>query len=351
MDGGRAVPRYSRIVGELRRRIETGELAPGDRVPSTREITRQWGVAMATATKVLTELRREGVVHAVPGVGTVVTATATASAPSASGSAPAATPAPAARAARPVRSAAPARPAPPSEAAAGGQTGLTLARIVDAAVAVADAEGLAAVSMRRVAAELGVATMSLYRHVTDKDDLLVRMMDSAIGERPLPAEPPPGWREPMELAARQLWGLFRSHPWLAPALSLTRPQLITSALVYSEWVLEALHSRGLDDQSAFTAHLTLLNYIRGLAQNLETEREAEAQSGLDSEEWMGTQESAFRATLESGRYPGLARLAGSGYDLDLDDLFEFGLQRLLDGLAVLLDEGSPSDGRAPASGG
>ncbi|MEU8437658.1 winged helix-turn-helix domain-containing protein, partial [Streptomyces sp. NPDC029216] len=72
--GGRAVPRYSQITAELRRRIETGELAPGDRVPSTREITRQWDVAMATASKVLSELRREGLVSAVPGVGTVVTA-------------------------------------------------------------------------------------------------------------------------------------------------------------------------------------------------------------------------------------------------------------------------------------
>ncbi|MYR86592.1 GntR family transcriptional regulator, partial [Streptomyces sp. SID685] len=67
---GQAVSRSGQIVGELRRRIETGELAPGERVPSTREITRQWGVAMATATKVLTELRREGLVRAVPGVGT-----------------------------------------------------------------------------------------------------------------------------------------------------------------------------------------------------------------------------------------------------------------------------------------
>ncbi|MFB7105433.1 TetR/AcrR family transcriptional regulator C-terminal domain-containing protein [Streptomyces hydrogenans] len=352
MGGGSAVPRYSQIVGELRRRIEAGELAPGDRVPSTREITRQWGVAMATATKVLTELRREGVVHAVPGVGTVVTAVPTNPAAATPASTPAHSPAhapaspasPVSRAARPARSAAPARPGAPSDATAGGQTGLTLARIVRAAVLVADAEGLAAVSMRRVAAELGVATMSLYRHVTDKDDLLVRMMDAAIAERPLPTEPPPGWREALEVAARQLWGLFRIHPWLAPALSLTRPQLITSALAYSEWVLEALHARGLDDQTAFTAHLTLLNYIRGLAQNLETEREAEAQSGLDSEEWMDTQESAFQSTLDGGRYPGLARLAKSGYDLDLDGLFEFGLQRLLDGLAVLLGEGDTSGG-------
>ncbi|MFD0366662.1 TetR/AcrR family transcriptional regulator C-terminal domain-containing protein [Streptomyces sp. NPDC059071] len=317
--GGQAVPRYSQIVGELRQRIETGQLAPGDRVPSTREITKQWGVAMATATKVLTELRHEGMVRAVPGVGTVVAA------PS-----------------RPVRAARPAaaaRPGGPSDAPS-GQTALTLGRIVGAAVTVADTEGLAAVSMRRVAAELGVAAMSLYRHVADKDDLLTRMMDTVIAEHPLPADPPAGWREAIELAARQLWDLFRRHPWLAPALSVTRPQMIISALPYSEWMLATLHAHGLDLQSAFTAHLMLLNYARGIAVNLETEREAEAHSGLDSEEWMDTQEPALQAILAGGRFPALSHLARAGYDLDLDALFEFGLQRLLDGLASLVDESS-----------
>nr|WSX47890.1 TetR/AcrR family transcriptional regulator C-terminal domain-containing protein [Streptomyces sp. NBC_00974] len=314
--GGQAVPRYSQIVTELRRRIEAGELAPGDRVPSTREITRQWGVAMATATKVLSELRREGAVRAVPGVGTVVAA---ASRP--------------VRTARPAAAARPAGTPDPSSVPAA----LTLVRIVGAAVAVADAEGLAAVSMRRLAAELGVATMSLYRHVADKDDLLMRMMDSVMAENPLPADPPEDWREAIELAARQLWDLFRRHPWLAPALSVTRPQMLTSALPYSEWMLTTLHAHGLDLQTAFTAHLTLLNYARGIAVNLETEREAEASSGLDSEEWMDTQEPALLAILDTGRFPALSRLATAGYDLDLDALFEFGLQRLLDGLASARD--------------
>ncbi|MER7468226.1 TetR/AcrR family transcriptional regulator C-terminal domain-containing protein [Streptomyces sp. NPDC097981] len=317
--GGQAMSRYSQIVAELRRRIETGELAPGDRVPSTRQITKQWGVAMATATKVLTELRREGMVRAVPGVGTVVAA-----------------------AGRPVRAARPPAAARPdgSSDASSVQAALTLGRIVAAAVTVADEEGLAAVSMRRVAAELGVATMSLYRHVADKDDLLLRMMDTVIAEHPLPADPPTGWREAIELAARQLWDVFRRHPWLAPALSVTRPQMITSALPYSEWILATLHARGLDLQSAFTAHLMLFNYARGIAVNLEAEREAEAHSGLDSEEWMDTQEPALLTILATGRFPALSRLATVGYDLDLDALFEFGLQRLLDGLASALNESS-----------
>ncbi|QNT91163.1 GntR family transcriptional regulator [Streptomyces griseofuscus] len=313
---GQAVSRSGQIVGELRRRIETGELALGERVPSTREITRQWGVAMATATKVLTELRREGLVRAVPGVGTVV-----------------------APPARPARPAAATRRGTRSADASAAPSALALDRIVTAAIEVADAEGLAAVSMRRVAAELGVATMSLYRHVTDKDDLLTRMLDTVIARDPLPADPPQDWRAAIELAARRLWGQFRRHPWLAPALSVTRPQMVVSALPYSEWMLSVLHSRGLDLRTAFTAHLMLLNYARGIAVNLESEREAEAYSGLDSEQWMDTREPELLDILANGRFPVLSRLATAGYDLDLDALFEFGLQRLLDGVAALLDQG------------
>ncbi|OIK23731.1 TetR/AcrR family transcriptional regulator C-terminal domain-containing protein [Streptomyces malaysiense] len=314
---GQAESRSGQIAGELRRRIETGELAPGERVPSTREITRQWGVAMATATKVLTELRRAGLVRAVPGVGTVV--------------------APPARPARPPRPAATRQGGRPADA----PSALTLDRIVTAAVAVADTEGLAAVSMRRVAAELGVATMSLYRHVADKDDLLTRMLDTVIARHPLPADPPRDWRAAIELAARRLWDQFRRHPWLAPALSVTRPQLVTSALPYSEWTLSVLRSRGLDLPTAFTAHLMLFNYARGIAVNLESEREAEAYSGLDSEQWMDTREPELLDILATGRFPALSQLAAAGYDLDLDDLFEFGLQRLLDGLAALVGEERP----------
>ncbi|MFF4650474.1 TetR/AcrR family transcriptional regulator C-terminal domain-containing protein [Streptomyces sp. NPDC001380] len=326
---GTEAPRSGRIAAELRRRIAAGELAPGDRVPSTREITREWGVAMATATRALTELRREGLVRAVPGVGTVV-ADVDAGADAGAG------------AGRPVRDARQAgpRPAPAARARRRSATdgALTPGRVVTTAVAVADAEGLAAVSMRRVAAELGVSTMALYRHVADKDDLLLQMMDAAFSEQPLPADPPEGWRERLTVAARLLWGMFRRHPWLAPALSLTRPQPVPGALPFTEWALAALEGRGLDLPTVMTAHLTLVNYVRGTAVNVEAETEAEALSGLDVEEWLETQGPALGALLATGRFPALGRLTAAGYELDLDVLFEFGLQRLLDGIAVLLGE-------------
>jgi AcrR family transcriptional regulator len=309
----RGASRSGQIVAELRQRIVTGELAAGDRVPSTREITRRWGVAMATATKVLTQLRHEGLVRAVPGVGTVVTTGA--------GPAPRPTARPGGSRSRPVR----------------GDEEASSARIVATAIAVADAEGLASVSMRRVAAELGMATMSLYRHVADKEDLLAQMMDSAFSERPLPDEPPGGWRDRLELAARELWALFRRHPWLAPTLSATRPQPVPNAIPFTEWVLASLEGL-LDLQTTLTAHIALFNYVRGNAINIESEVEAEALSGLNAEEWMDTQEPALWKILAAGRFPIFERLATEGYDFDLDDVFEFGLQRLLDGIAVLVGE-------------
>jgi DNA-binding transcriptional regulator YhcF (GntR family) len=303
-----SAPPYARIVGELRARIERGQLAPGDRVPSTRQIMKRWGVAMATATKVLNALGREGLVRAVPGVGTVV-----AGAPAG------------------ARSATPrARASPASE-------GPVVERIAAAAIVIADAEGLSAVSMRRVASELGVAPMSLYRHVTDKDELLLRMMESALREVTLPADGDvSGWRDRLELAARRLWAIFRRHPWLPAAMSITRPQPITSGLAYTEWVLATLDREGLDAATALTANITLFNYVRGVAINLELEAEAEASSGVSTGEWHDAQEPALRGLLSLGSFPTFERIVATDYEFDLDAIFEFGLQRMLDGLAPLL---------------
>ena len=314
-------PPYAQIAAELRDQIEKGTLAPGDRVPSTREITARWGVAMATATKALAALRQEGIVRPIPGVGTVV-----------AGRQPSG--------GRPAALAPPATPRGPVAASRPGTSDQRLAsdRIVAAAIAVADAEGLAGLSMRRVATELGVATMSLYRHIADKDDLLLKMMDAAFGECRFPARPPEGWRDQLELAARTLWAMFQRHPWLAPALSVTRPQPIARGLACAEWVLSALDRRGLDPSTMLTIYITLVNYVRGTAVNLELEAEAEAASGLNSEEWLDTQGPAMRSIVEAGRFPVFERVTAADYDFNLQNLFEFGLQRLLDGLTPLIDD-------------
>jgi AcrR family transcriptional regulator len=338
-------PPYARIAAEVRHRIETGELAPGSRVPSTREITARWGVAMATATKALATLRDQGLVRAIPGVGTVVAEGAYAAPSAPARSLP---PAPGRRPARTAGARTPSAQAAGSPAAGGPEREIS-ARIVAAAIEVADAEGLAGVSMRRVATEIGVATMSLYRHVADKDDLVVQMIDAVFGRWQLPAEPPDGWRERLEIAAHALWSMFRRHPWLAPAMSVTRPQPAPAAIPYTEWVLAALDGHGLDLATRLTAHITLFGYARGTAVNIELEAEAEAASGLGNDEWMDAQGPALRSIVASGNFPQLEQVFAADYDFNLDELFEFGLQRLLDGLAVLIrsaeDPASPRSSR------
>jgi AcrR family transcriptional regulator len=211
-------------------------------------------------------------------------------------------------------------------------------RIVAAAIRVADAEGLAGLSMRRVAAEIGAAPMSLYRHVADKDDLVVQMMNAVFAQTQLPEPPPGGWRARLELAGHTFWAMFRAHPWLASAMSLTRPQVLPSALPYTEWVLTALDGLGLDLSTMFTAYLMMINYVRGTAVNLEAEAEAEAATGLNSEEWLQTQDAQFWTSLPPDGYPLFRRLISQEYDFSLDEIFEFGLQRLLDGLDKLIKE-------------
>src|SRR6201996_1590791 len=184
-----AEPPYARIAAELRGQIERGELTAGQRVPSTREITARWGVAMATASRVLAALRQDGLGHPVPGVGTGVS----------DGSA----------ADRPPAASRPAADRPPAPRPGADRGPGDAERIVAAAIRVADAEGLAALSMRRVATELGTAPMSLYRHVTDKDGLVLQMMNTVFARGRLP-DPPAGWRRPRRLAARTLWAMSGS---------------------------------------------------------------------------------------------------------------------------------------------
>jgi AcrR family transcriptional regulator len=303
-------PPYRRIADEIRARIADRDLRPGDPVPSARGITREWGVALATATKVLATLNAEGVTRSLPGRGTVV---AHPTGPS---------------------SRQPERPARRND----GDPDLTRERIVAAAIRVADAEGLAQLSMRRIATELGAAPMSLYRHVNGKDELLVSMMDSVLGENPLPTSPPQGWRAQLELSSRMQWQGFRHHPWLAQALSITRPQLIPNGMRHTEWALRALDGLGLTIQDMLNVHTTLFSHVRGLAFNLEAEAQAEQDSGLTSDEWMQTQEHGFRVIAGTGEFPLLNRLIDSDIELELDQLFEFGLGCLLDGLERYLAE-------------
>ncbi|MEU5696889.1 GntR family transcriptional regulator [Actinosynnema sp. NPDC020468] len=285
---------FQRIAAELRRRVVEGELAPGDRVPSTRAIVKEWGVAMATATKVLAVLRDEGLTHVEPGVGTVVAHQA--------------------------------RRKPT------GDRELTRDRVVAAAVAIADAEGLAALSMRTVAARLGVATMSPYRYVGGKDELIALMADAAFGEVPFPPEPE-HWRTALEVGARALWTVHRAHPWLAQLGPITRPLVMPNLLAYSEWMLRALSGHGFDAATMLNLNVLLYGHVQGLAVHLEREANEASASGMSDEQWLDSQEWRLAEFVTPAAHPTftavLASLTDSGFDLDLDLLFDLGLTAIL----------------------
>jgi DNA-binding transcriptional regulator YhcF (GntR family)/AcrR family transcriptional regulator len=310
-------PLYRRIAGELESRIRSGDLQPGDRLPSIRQIADRWGVAIATATRVLATLRDDGLVEAKVGSGTVVAAASGRSRPSGRVKVPASRSNP-----RPV---------------VGAKRALSRDHLLRTAIAIADVEGAGAVSMRRVAAELGVGAMSLYRHIADKDDLVTQMADLVFAEAELPDPGRVGWRADLELVARRQWSLCRRHLWLPKAISFTRPSLAPNMMVHTEWTLRALDGLGLPLRTRMQEALALHSLVLSAALSTADEVEAEQETGVTLARWLQAQRARTEDLLAGGRFPLLAQVHEETAP-DLDELFEYSLARHLDGLAVLVGE-------------
>ncbi len=191
--------------------------------------------------------------------------------------------------------------------------------------------------MRRIATELGVATMSLYRLIPRKEDLVLAMADATFAEQ-RPSARVGDWRAQLELSAHVQWRHYRRHPWLPQVVSITRPQALPNGMAHTEWALGAFDGLGLDATTVLHAAITLFAYVRGMALSLEVQARDEQDTGLTDDEWMQVQEPALSA-LMAGRFPRLVRLTAGEVDMDLESLFEFGLQRLLDGYAELIATG------------
>lgn len=221
--------------------------------------------------------------------------------------------------------------------ARGPKPSLTLDQIVDAAITVADTEGLDALSMRRVAAELGVGTMSLYRYVPGKSALVSLMVDKVSDPAEYVAQAAgAGWRARLEAAARSLYRLYLAHPWLLRADS-SRPCLGPNTLAGLEFIIGSLGGLGLTDQERVSVMITLDGFVSGFArQRNELEVAAEV-TGVSEEEFWAAQYPALEKAMLSGVYPALAALAEDSFSLGWDESFEFGLARVLDGVAALVE--------------
>lgn len=236
----------------------------------------------------------------------------------------------------------------------GPRPSLTLDRIADAAVALADAEGLGAVSMARLAESLGFTTMSLYRYVSSKDEVLALMADAAVGPPPAP-EPgaPDGWRHRLEQLVRAQGPVLRAHPWLAQsdaALHATGPH----RLAWMEAMVGALHGTGLHAAEKLGVAALLASHALSearLASEFTAYERATAEPQDDDTPRVADYGAIIAALVRPDEHPALAAAVAEGafaFDGPPDDDpdLDFGARLILDGVAALV--AARPDGDAPS---
>jgi AcrR family transcriptional regulator len=214
----------------------------------------------------------------------------------------------------------------------GPRPGLTLRQIVVAAVALADRDGLAALSMRRVAGELGVGTMSLYRYVPGKGELLDLMLDHVNGvPDDMPDPRARSWRRTLEDMAWSIWELYNDHPWLLH-VNQSRPVLGPNSLAAFEYVLAGLADLDLDGRDRVAIILAVENYVTGTARAFLLRQQAAVESGVSDEEFWAAQEPVLDRAMATGNYPEVAGLPEDAFAISGRQALEFGLEALLNGL-------------------
>ena len=212
------------------------------------------------------------------------------------------------------------------------RTALSVEQIVAVAIRIADAEGTAALTMRRVATEAGTGTTSLYRYVTNKDELLELMVDAVQGERELPARPSGDWRVDLTLIAEGMRATMLRHPWLATELGGRAP-LGPNALRTANFAMLAAGG-ATDDVTVASALLgAVSNYVHGAVLAELSELEAVRRSGMSKDEFRSAVSPYVKeVVVDSGAYPALLRRMIEAEDLSSDEQFAFGLGCVLAGI-------------------
>lgn len=223
----------------------------------------------------------------------------------------------------------------------GPERGLDLDAVVAAATELADQAGIDAVTMRRVAEALGVATMTLYTYVPSKDELLDLMLDDAYAKMPRTNTEGRPWRQRLTAVAEDNRALYNAHPWAA-TVSTLRPPLGPGLLGKYEHELSALEGLGLDDVTMDDALTYLLSFVQASARNTIDARAARQDSAMNDEQWWAANAPLLAPQLDEQTYPLAARVgtaagAAQGSAHDPDHAYQFGLQRVLDGLATLFN--------------
>jgi AcrR family transcriptional regulator len=225
----------------------------------------------------------------------------------------------------------------------GPKPALTVDRIVEAAIRVADTDGLDAVSMGRVAAEAGTAPMSLYRHVASKDELIDLMVDAAWGTmsaRPTGggAAEGEGWRAGLARCAWEMRRAAQRHPWIVRVPLHSLPVMPNEVAWFND-VLTCLRGTGLAEARKASVVMLLAGFVRNLATTEADIAAAMRASGQGPQEWMSGWAAVIRNVADRDRFPALAEFMDARvFEMDdgPDDEFIFGLDRILDGIEVLV---------------
>ncbi|MEV8375681.1 TetR/AcrR family transcriptional regulator [Kribbella sp. NPDC056861] len=223
----------------------------------------------------------------------------------------------------------------------GPKPSLSIGDITSAAIELADAEGLAAVSMARVAERLGNSTMALYRHVKSKDDLLTLMTDAAL-ERPEPLPEDVDWRTGLTFWANGVLTAVRRHRWYAK-LPISGPPAGPNNLAWFDSALGALKDTGLSEEGKVGVVMGLMTYVQG-----EIRLSLDLASGfVENPEAFTRYGATLARVVDPQQLPALAQVMAAGvfdevtsFDEADEADFDFGLQLYLDGVAGFIDRTS-----------
>lgn len=227
-------------------------------------------------------------------------------------------------------------PTAPRGGRRGPQARVSTGSVVEAAIRLADAEGLPAVTMRRLASELGVSTMSIYTHVNSRDDLLVLMADAANSR----AEKPPfgrlGWHARVRRVAEANLALLTAHPWLHD-VSDERTALGPGTIAKYDHELAALEPLHLDPVTRDAALTFILDFARASARSFLPDPRA-GELAQHWPEWSARLAAYLGEDFPLAQSVGAAAGEAQGGTRDPWFAWEFGLARVLDGLAALAHE-------------
>ncbi|MEU4539296.1 TetR/AcrR family transcriptional regulator [Streptosporangium sp. NPDC023825] len=221
---------------------------------------------------------------------------------------------------------------------------LSLEHIVEAALRVGSAEGLPAVSMSKIAAELGVSTMALYRYVTSKGDLLMLITDAVLGPPPPLPEPGDDWRRGVHRWAAAMRASLQRHPW-SLRIPITGPGIMPNHVAWLEAGLRCLRGTGLDPDTKLAALLLVNGFVRTEVALLADLQDAFDASRVTDEEALSGYARSLARLTDAERFPEIHELLEARvFDMSggPDDEFAFGMDRILDGVAVLVTGEPPA---------